>query len=116
MIYTMHTSTLDPSHGLRTEAQVRHIFGSSVTSSSPDSASSFWLLAAFSRSRLKLFDRSVADILQSILGGSSDSFAVVEVEEGIFKFSVISKHVGLFVYNLKFFECAIFKIFFHLWN
>lgn len=54
--------------------------------------------------------------MQLILGGTAISFAVVEIEENIFKFTVISKFVGLFVYKLNSFECSAFKVFFHLWN
>lgn len=87
-----------------------------VTSSSPGHENSFWLLTAFSRSHLKLVEPNVSGILQAILGGHADSFEVVEVEENIFKFSVSSKAVGLFIYNLEFFACSAFKVFFHLWN
>lgn len=40
----------------------------------------------------------------------------MEVEQCIFKFFVASKDVGLLVYRLRSFECALFKIHFHLWN
>lgn len=79
----MDASSMDSSHGQCIETQVWHQFGSPVVSSSPGS-SSFWLHAAFSRSRIKLSAPSVGSILQSILGGPATSFAVVEVEEGIF--------------------------------
>lgn len=112
----MDVSMLDPSHGHRIASQVRSLFGLSVTSPSPDDADSFWLFAAFSRSRVKLCDQSVGSILQSILGGCSVSFAVVQLEDGIFKFSLRSTPVGLFIYKLGSFACKHFKAFFHLWN
>lgn len=37
---------------------------------------SFWLLVDFSRSRLRLNDLSVANILHSILGGGSSLFVL----------------------------------------
>ena len=43
-------------------------------------------------------------------------FAVVEVGERIFKFTVFSKSVGLEVYALNSFANNSFKVFFHLWN
>lgn len=107
---------MDYSQGESLEAQVRSLFGPTVVSPSPDDASSFWLIAAFSCSRLKLHVQSVGSILQSILGGTAISFAVVEIEEGIFKFTLLSKQIGLFIYKLRFFECSAFKVFFHLWN
>lgn len=99
----MEAGSLDQSHGRRLEAQVQSLFGSTVSPRVPDDSSNFWLLAAFSRSRLKLSAQSVGDILQSILGGQASCFAVVEVEENIFKFSIFSKSVGLFIYNPKIF-------------
>lgn len=115
-LLAMDVSQLDSSPGRILEAQVGSLFGSSVTSSSPDDSSSFWLLAAFSRSRFKLHSVSVGSILQSILGGSADDFAVVEIEDAIYKFSVVSKSVGLFIYRLNYYACHLFKVFFHLWN
>lgn len=112
----MEALSLDPSPGLTFESQVRSLMGEAIVSPSPNDATSFWLLAAFSRSSLRLDDHSVGLILQSVLGGQSHLFAVVEVEDCIFKFSVASKNVGLMVYNLKFFQCSKFKVFFHLWN
>ncbi|CAN6251808.1 unnamed protein product [Urochloa humidicola] len=110
------TLTLDDTHGRAFEAKVRAQLGSSIVSPLPEDASSFWLLAAFSRSRLRLNESSVGSILQSILGGSADLFAVVEVEESIFRFTVASKKVGLFVYKIQQFATPSFRIFFHLWN
>lgn len=95
----MDVSDLDFSHGLRLEKRIRSCLGASVVSSSPDDASSFWLIAAFSRSKIKLHEPAVGSLLQSILGGCASSFAVVELEDRIYKFSVSSKSVGLFVYG-----------------
>lgn len=106
---------MDSSHGAHVQAQVWNQFRSPVVSPVLDDPSSFWLLAAFSRSRFKLTEQSVGVILHSILGGSATSFAVLQVEDGIFKFSVI-RPVGLFIYKLNAFECPTFKVFFHLWN
>lgn len=108
--------TLDPSHGRSFSSKVRSLVGTSVVSDRPDAADSFWLLAAFSRSRLRLNDLSVGHILFSILGGEPSLLAIVEVEEHIFKFSVASKAVGLLIYRIQSFECDQFKVFFHLWN
>ncbi|CAN6194842.1 unnamed protein product [Urochloa humidicola] len=107
---------LDPSHGQSFSAKVRSTLGSPLTSPSSDDASSFWLLASFSRSRLRLDDFSVSRILLSVLGGSSEHFSVVEVDEHIFKFTVFDKSVGLAIYRLRSFECPSFRVFFTLWN
>ncbi|CAN6165585.1 unnamed protein product [Urochloa humidicola] len=108
--------TLDPSHGQNFSAKVRSTLGSPVTSPTPDDATSFWLLATFSRSCLRLDEFSVSRILHSILGGSPEHFSVVEVEEHIFKFSVFDKSVGLAIYRLRSFDCPSFRVFFSLWN
>ncbi|CAL4899272.1 unnamed protein product [Urochloa decumbens] len=108
----MDLSVLDPSHGIRFAAKVRASTGQLVASSQPDELDNFWMIASFSRSRLKLCVSSAAAILQLV----ANLFCVVELEEHIFKFGVSSKSVGLLVYNLGLFECATFKVFFHLWN
>jgi hypothetical protein len=112
----MDPSSLDPTHGLAFSSEVRSSLGRPVCSPTPDLGSSFWLIAAFSRSRLRLSLHSVGFILQSILGGSADLFSVVELEQQLFKFTVLDRQVGLRVYALKSFACDSFKVFFHLWN
>ncbi|CAO2144230.1 unnamed protein product [Urochloa humidicola] len=107
---------LDLSPGQSFSAKVRSSLGSPVTSPSPDHASTFWLIATFSRSRFRLDGLSVGIILHSVLGGSSQHFSAVEVEENIFKFTVFDKAVGLAVYGLRTFECTSFRVFFTLWN
>jgi hypothetical protein len=79
-------------------------------------ACSFWLIVAFSRSRLCLTVESVGLILQSVLGGNADLFSVVELESQLFKFSIFNRQFGLHVYALRSFVCDPFKLFFHLWN
>jgi hypothetical protein len=54
--------------------------------------------------------------MQSILCGSADLFSVVELEQQLFKFTVLDRQVGPRVYALKSFACSTFKVFFHLWN
>jgi hypothetical protein len=112
----MDPSSLDPSHGHKFSSEVRSSLGRSVCSPNPDLGSSFWLIAAFSSSRLRLSSESVSFILQSVLGGSADLFSVVELEQQLFKFTILDQQVGLRVYALKSFSCATFKVFFHLWN
>lgn len=112
----MDLSSLDLSHGISFADEVRSLFGFPVCSPSPDDASSFWLIAAFSHSKFRMTVDSVGSILQSVIGGSSDLFSVVELEQQLFKFTVLNRQVGLRVYNLKSFSCDAFKLFFHLWN
>jgi hypothetical protein len=85
------------------------LFNAPVVSSVADDAS-------FSRSRIRLNEDSVSKILHSTLGGSSSSFSVLELEDGLFKFAIFDRRVGLHIYAMKFFACDSFKVIFHLWN
>jgi len=42
---------------------------------------SFWRIASFARSKLKMNKKNVGLILQSLLGGVASEFAVVEIQE-----------------------------------
>lgn len=76
--------------GLQFSTKVRSLLGASV-STTPSSGSSFWLLATFTRSKIKLSVENVSFLLQSVLGGSANLFQVSELEDWIFKFCVSSK-------------------------
>lgn len=106
---------MDFSTGRAFSASVWSKFGVSVTSAHPDDASSFWLLASFSRSKIKLNVSNVSFILQSVFGGSAEAFAVVELEDWIFKFSVSSKEVGLWIYKTLL-DPSNFNFVVNLWN
>jgi len=95
---------LDFSHGVNFAAKVRQLFFSSVASPFPDDASSFWLCASFSRSKFRLDNDSVGMILSSILGDKASLFAVVEIDQWIFKFCVASSKVGFFYLWSQFFR------------
>lgn len=97
----MESPRLDFSHGVRFSAKVRAALGSSVVSFSLDDASSFWLIASFSRSKLRLNCDCVSWILEATLGGTSSLFSVVEVDHWVFKFFVASSQVGFMIYALK---------------
>jgi hypothetical protein len=112
----MDPSSLDQSHGIQFSSKVRSLFNAPVVSSVADGARGFWLVASFSRSRIRLNEDSVSKILHSTLGGSPSSFSVLELEDCLFKFAVFDRRVGLHIYAMKFFACDSFKVFFHLWN
>jgi hypothetical protein len=112
----MDPSSLDQSHGIQFSSKVRSLFNASVVSSVADDARGFWLVASFSRSRIRLNEDSVSKILHSTLGGSPSSFSVLELEDRLFKFAVFDRRVSLHIYAMKFFACDSFKVFFHLWN
>ena len=92
----VHFYKLDPSRGIDFSKMVRSLHGLPVTSSSPDDARGFWLIAFFACSKLKLDETNVGLILQSVLGGFATDFAVVEVKDWIFKFTVSSKWLTQF--------------------
>ncbi|CAN6238721.1 unnamed protein product [Urochloa humidicola] len=112
----MESSDPDFNPGLNFASKVWNLLGVPISSSSPDIGPSFWLLASIPRSRVKLTEENVGFLLQSVIGGIAKDFAVVEVENWIFKFSVSCKEVGLMIYKLGFFNCESFKIVFNLWN
>ncbi|RLN04879.1 hypothetical protein C2845_PM13G18120 [Panicum miliaceum] len=107
---------LDFSHGVLFSAKVRSTLGTLVVSFSPDDASSFWLIASFSRSNFWLDAEVVSWILEAVLGGTTSLFSVVELDHWVLKFCVASSHVGFMIYALKAFSCLNFKILFNLWN
>jgi len=112
----MDPSSLNFSPGITFSNKVLSQFGSPVISPFPDDAHNFWLLASFARSKLKLTVNNVGHILQSILGGVATEFSVVEIKDWIFKFTVFSRDVGLFVYKLGVVDNPLFKLAFNLWN
>jgi hypothetical protein len=57
----------------------------------------FFLLVSFSRNRFRLSEESFGFCLQSVLGGSALDFAVLQLEEQIFRFYVTSNHVSFMV-------------------
>lgn len=82
---------------------------------SPSPSSDFFLLAFFSRSSLRLNQDSAGLILQAVLGGSTNEFRVAHQSGWMFRFSVASKKVGIFVHRLGKFVCKQYAIFFTLW-
>jgi hypothetical protein len=59
----------------------------------------FFLVAEFSRSRIKLNSESVRLILQPCFGGHASRFKVSYCQNWSFMFSVVSKDVGLVIYQ-----------------
>lgn len=109
----MHPSMLDPTPEIEFSAKARSLLGSPIVSPSPD-AYSFWLIASFARSKLKIDVTNVGHILQSILRGVASDFAVVEVKDWIFRFTMFSHEVGLLIYCLGTISDASFKVSFNL--
>ena len=112
----MDSSVLDFSPGIAFSSEVLSLLGCPVISPFPDEEHSFWLIASFARSKLKIDEHNVGLILQSILGGVASEFAVVEIQDWMFKFTFFSRDVGLLVYKLGIVSNSIFKLSFNLWN
>nr|TKW20953.1 hypothetical protein SEVIR_4G194400v2 [Setaria viridis] len=112
----MDISNVDLRPGLNFSSKVRSLLGARISARPSSTSTSFWLLASFSRSKIKLSISNVAFLLQSVIGGSSDFFQVSEVEDWIFKFCVCCKEVGLLIYQMGSSQCDIFKVDFNLFN
>ncbi|CAD6266675.1 unnamed protein product [Miscanthus lutarioriparius] len=84
--------------------------------SSPPSGSDFSLLVAFGRCRFRLEEEFVKQTLRSILGNTKDSFNACLIDERIFLFTISCKEVGFEVCKIRSFECADYKLSFHLFN
>ncbi|CAL4984567.1 unnamed protein product [Urochloa decumbens] len=110
----MDLMDLDLKPGKSFSAKVRSLLRCPVAS--PSSASGFWLLVAFPRSKIKLSVDSVGKILSSTIGAPDHLLDVSETGEWIFKFKVASRDVGLMIYDLRSHSCASFKLVFYLCN
>ncbi|CAO2189292.1 unnamed protein product [Urochloa humidicola] len=109
-------SDLDFDPGLVFQQQVRNRFASPVSFSPSPSSSEFWLVCSFGRSSIRLNEDSMGLILQSVFGGIDVDYKVMHLAGLMFRFSVISKNVGLMIYRLNKYLCKHFAIFFALWS
>lgn len=82
----------------------------------PPFSGEFFIMASFSKSRLRLSEDCVGFCLQSILGGNPSSFAVSRLDDQVSRFVVSCKDVGLAVLRLGMFASLIFKVAFFLCN
>jgi len=96
------------------EAEIRRRYNSPVTFDPSLSAQEFFLVVSVGRCRYSLTEFSVASILQSVIGGLPDAFCIHFLGDRVFCFSVHSQDIGFHIYRLRSYECANFKIFFHL--
>lgn len=101
--------------GLKLQDEIRFNVGLPV--SNPGFGSdSFFLVVAFGRCKFQLSIENVGLILQATIGGVASDFRVLLLRDRVFKFTVSSKPVGLFISKLASFECDPYKLSFHLWG
>jgi len=105
--------TFDPI--LKFGSLVFQCFGYSVSPISPQSPSSFKLVASFGCSAIYLNEDLVGLLLQLCLGGCNNDFDVKHLSGWMYCFSVSYKKVGFMIKNLKSFSYKTFVIFFYLW-
>ncbi|TVU49835.1 hypothetical protein EJB05_01173, partial [Eragrostis curvula] len=107
---------LDLQPGLDMQATIWRKLKLSVNHSEGNDLNQFFLLASFGRSKFRLSEENVGFALQSCLGGNARDFKVKQIGDRVFQFVVSSKAVGFHIYNLKFYHCELFKVFFNLWS
>lgn len=76
----------------------------------------FFLVAEFTRSRIRLTEESVGTILLSYFGGRASLFKVCKLHDHLFKFSVSSLDVGFAIYNGGNISLPEFNLCFLLWG
>lgn len=107
---------LDHRPGKVVQAEILRRFSSPVSFHPLVSRREFFMVLSFGRCVYRLSEQSAALILQAVIGGVADSFAVLRLADRVFRFSVHSKDVGFHIYKLRSFECSSFKMFFNLWH
>ncbi|KAL6641569.1 hypothetical protein ACP70R_019750 [Stipagrostis hirtigluma subsp. patula] len=113
----MDLPNLDYATGIRIQSEIWEKFGCPVVFSEGRGLKEFFLVLSIGRCKFRITDNSVSNLLQALLGGNAFSFNVVPLGDRVFRFSVASKAVGFFIYNIfKSFECEIFKIKINLWG
>lgn len=76
----------------------------------------FFLVAEFTRSRIKLTHESVGTILLSFFRGHASLLNVAMIARNLFKFSVSSMDVGFAIYNGGNIFSQLFNLGFLLWG
>ncbi|PNT71362.1 hypothetical protein BRADI_2g26637v3 [Brachypodium distachyon] len=74
------------------------------------------MVASFGRSKFKLTEVSVGNLLNVCLGGKPEEFRVTILKDRTFRFSVTNKAIGFHIAKLSSFECSNFVVYFHLWG
>lgn len=107
---------LDLRPGRVVQAEIFRRFSAPVSFDPSLSPKEFFLVLSVGRCKYRLTEVSVSSILHSVIGGNPHGFRVLSLGDRVFRFSVHSQEVGFHIYRLKSYECASFKVFFHLWH
>jgi hypothetical protein len=98
------------------EAEIQCKFGLPVSFDPSFSPRQFFLVLSFGRCKFKSTEASSVVLLQSVIGGIAENFRILSLGDRVFRFSVSSHNVGFHVYQLRSFECTLFKLYFNLWH
>uniref|UniRef100_A0A453BEU1 Uncharacterized protein n=1 Tax=Aegilops tauschii subsp. strangulata TaxID=200361 RepID=A0A453BEU1_AEGTS len=112
----MALSDLRLQAGLEFEDKIRKNLGSTVNHLEGTHSKEFFLVAQFSRSKIRLNLDTVGLTLQSCLGGNAARFKVSFLRNWCFKLSVASKDVGFSIYNGGNIANENFSVHFFLWG
>jgi hypothetical protein len=82
----------------------------------PSSEVGFHLVISFGRAKFRLDLANVGVALHSFLGSDGASLRIIHLCDRVFKFTVISKAIGFFIYCLRSFIYQEFVCYFHLWG
>lgn len=107
---------LDLRLGRVVQAEIFRRFNASISFDPTFSPKEFFLVLYVGRCKYRLTDVSVSSILHSVIGGNPHGFRVLSLGDRVFHFSVQSQEVSFHIYRLHSYECASFKLFFHLWH
>ncbi|KAE8802090.1 hypothetical protein D1007_22367 [Hordeum vulgare] len=99
LLFSMALSDLQLEAGFKFEEKVWKKFGVPVNFLEVRNLKEFFLVAKFTRSKIRLNEDSVGPILQSCFGSHASRFKVQCCQNWTFKFSVASKDVGLFNFH-----------------
>lgn len=105
---------LDLRPGLGVQPVIQEKYGLLVLVPAGPSLGDFVLVVSFGRCKFRLTEESVGNILQATIGGLAANFRPVQLADRVFGFSVTAKVVGIHIYNLRSYDCAQYKLFFHL--
>jgi hypothetical protein len=110
----MASLPVDLQSGLDLQSKIWRQFHLLVSPSMDLWQKEFLLVDSFGRCMFRLDPLSVGFLLRAVIGGLAQDFNVIALSDQVFQFSVSSKQVGIFIYQLQFFKCSDFIVYVHL--